>query len=444
MILWILRIVERRGSAPPELRMKKRNYLTVQYYIAREFLFSFIVSFLFFFIIFFINQLLYMAEEILSKKAPVFEVIKLVFFAMPAIIAMSFPFGSLVGSVMATGRLASDNELLVMRASGIPRSAIFIPFMILGLVFSGISFVMNDYFLPLGTINYLKIYRKLITSSPALELKPYMVKRYQNTVIITGDINDNRIQDIVIFDKNEDGMDRVITAKSAVLVDQGDIQGIITLLMEDIFMQEFNPSKPDRFEYTNAIKMEYNILLTKFTNMSASVGPNEMSSLDVKKIIGQKQALLNERKNVNVISIQDQNSDFSSQYISVSNLFTNIDNRKEIMSASFKKLILANSKIIKDITLDLYKLEYYKKFSIPFGAICFIFLSFPVGIRVKKNGRSVGFAFGLLVSVLYWAMLLGGQSLGVRIGFSPFLSIWAPNLIVLLVGIPLLLSGKGR
>ncbi|HPG87840.1 MAG TPA: LptF/LptG family permease, partial [Spirochaetales bacterium] len=146
---------------------------TLWLYVAKEFLLSFIVSFLFFFIIFFINQLLLMAEDILSKKAPVVDVIKLVVYATPAIIAMSFPFGSLVGALMAAGRLSSDNELLVMRASGVSRPAMMTPFVALGVVFSLISFVTNDYFLPLGTINYGKLYRKLITTAPALELKPY-------------------------------------------------------------------------------------------------------------------------------------------------------------------------------------------------------------------------------------------------------------------------------
>jgi lipopolysaccharide export system permease protein len=66
-----------------------------------------------------------MAEDILSRKAAFVDVFQLVVFAMPAIIAMSFPFGSLVGALMAASRMASDNEILVMRASGVPRSRIF-------------------------------------------------------------------------------------------------------------------------------------------------------------------------------------------------------------------------------------------------------------------------------------------------------------------------------
>ncbi len=49
----------------------------------------------------------------------------------------------------------------------------------------------------------------------------------------------------------------------------------------------------------------------------------------------------------------------------------------------------------------------------------------------------MGFGVGILVSVLYWALLLGGQTLGTRLGWSPFWSTWAPNAVVLLVGLAL-------
>ena len=89
-------------------------------YVLAEFLFSFLVSFLFFFFIFFINQLLVMAEEIFSKKVPFWDVLLFVLYSLPAILALSFPFGALLGALMAVGRFSSDNELLAMRACGLP------------------------------------------------------------------------------------------------------------------------------------------------------------------------------------------------------------------------------------------------------------------------------------------------------------------------------------
>jgi lipopolysaccharide export system permease protein len=85
----------------------------------------------------------------------------------------------------------------------------------------------------------------------------------------------------------------------------------------------------------------------------------------------------------------------------------------------------------------LYLLEFYKKFSIPFGAFSFIFLAVSLGLMAKKSGQTVGFIFGLLISVVYWALLLGGQTVGMRMGASPFWSMWLPNVLALSVGLVL-------
>jgi lipopolysaccharide export system permease protein len=83
----------------------------------------------------------------------------------------------------------------------------------------------------------------------------------------------------------------------------------------------------------------------------------------------------------------------------------------------------------------IYRLEYYKKFSIPFGALSFVFLAVSLGLLAKKSGQTVGFIFGLLISVLYWALLLGGQTMGMRLGHSPFWSMWFPNILAITVGV---------
>ena len=185
-----------------------RSFRKISFYVAREFIFSFFVAFLFFFFIFFVNQLLVMAEEIFSKKVPIWDVVLLVVYSLPAIVALSFPFGALVGSLMTVGALSSNNEVLAFQASGIPLRRLFAPLVVLGMVFSVISFITNDYFLPLGNIRLGRLYRKIIYTNPGIELKPYSVKKYEDTLIVTGDIEGNTMQNIVIIDKTAEGRDR--------------------------------------------------------------------------------------------------------------------------------------------------------------------------------------------------------------------------------------------
>ncbi|MBA7584467.1 hypothetical protein ES708_26422 [subsurface metagenome] len=126
------------------------GFRRIDLYILNEFLISFVVAFLFFFCTFFINQLLVLAEEIFSKKVPFWDVVQFIVFSLPSILALSLPFGALVGSLMAMGRFASDNEILAFRTSGVARYRILTPLLAAGVLLFLVSFVMNDYFLPLG------------------------------------------------------------------------------------------------------------------------------------------------------------------------------------------------------------------------------------------------------------------------------------------------------
>ena len=48
----------------------------------------------------------------------------------------------------------------------------------------------------------------------------------------------------------------------------------------------------------------------------------------------------------------------------------------------------------------------------------------------KKNGQTVGLIIGILVCVLYWAMMIMGQIFAARTGWSGFWTMWAPNLLI--------------
>lgn len=417
-----------------------RRYRTLWGYIAREFLISFAVAFSFFFVVFFINQLLLMAEDILSRKAAAGDVARLVVFAMPAIIAMSFPFGSLVGALMAAGRLASDAELLVMRASGISRRAIMAPFAALGLAFSLVSFAMNDYFLPLGTINYAKLYRRMVSASPALELGPYAVKRYRDTVIVTGPVEGDDIRDLVILDSAPGGGSRVISASRARLSDRGDASGTILLSLEGVFVQESSPAKPERFEYSEASRMDYHIALASFADFGSGIGPREMSSRDLLKEIRVKEAALASRLEGRAEELRAKETELMAAYEAAALRPDGLYQAMARLSALADAYRALEGRPLRDRSLDIYRLEYYKKFSIPAGALAFVFLAFPLGARARKSGRGVGFGVGLLVSLAYWGLLIGGQTLGLRSRISPFWAMWAPNALVIAAALPFLLS----
>jgi lipopolysaccharide export system permease protein len=109
-------------------------------------------------------------------------------------------------------------------------------------------------------------------------------------------------------------------------------------------------------------------------------------------------------------------------------------NRRTNQFSAFQREVRMLEDTRKDRSLSLYWLEFYKKFSVPFGAFSFVFLAVALGLLAKKSGQTVGFLFGLIISVIYWVLLFGGQTMGIRMGTSPFWSMWTPNIMALTAG----------
>jgi lipopolysaccharide export system permease protein len=409
----------------------RRVSSTIFKYLVSETLFSFLVAFLFFFFIFFVNQLLLLAQEILTKKVPFLQVALLVLYAIPSIIAMSAPFASLVGTLMTIGRLTSDNEILVMLSSGLPYRNIFIPTIIVGIFIFLISFYANDVLLPMGTIQFSRLWRQILVSTPALELESNSVKRFKDTVVVTGNVAGSSIDNILILDKTSDGERRLIMATNAELKDAGR-QGL-SLDLENAFVQSSKEVSRRDYDYASASFLRYWVPQEDMIQAVSSITPSQMSSIDVFREIRVKEQNLAQR-------INDRNRQTMSQALSLEAILRrgpNRDawNRRTNQAASFLREYQITADIKKDRSLSIYWLEFYKKFSIPFGAFSFVFLAVPLGLLAKKSGQTVGFIFGLLIAVLYWAMLIGGQTMGTRLGYSPFWCMWLPNILAISIGL---------
>jgi lipopolysaccharide export system permease protein len=332
---------------------------------------------------------------------------------------------------MTIGRLASDNEALVMLSSGLSYKNIFIPSLFMGIVISLASFFTNDVLMPAGNLQYRKLYRQILISTPALELGSNSVKRYKDTVIITGNVLGNAIDNIFILDKTADGERRLIMAKNAQLRDAGK-EGL-SLDLTNAFIQSSKEIAKFDYDYASSNFLRYWVSQDDLIQSTVSISPREMSSVDVYKEIVSKR-----------IALQAQ---LDAQYNKVLKQALSLEeslregpssaawNRRGTVQAEFSREYGIAADIKKNRELSQYLLEFYKKFSQPFGALAFVFLAIPLGLFAKKSGQIVGFMVGLVISVIYWVLLFGGLSLGQRAGYSPFWTMWFPDMLTMGIGL---------
>ncbi|MBQ0166160.1 MAG: LptF/LptG family permease [Treponema sp.] len=364
--------------------MKKIARRTFTRYIYRELLLYFSVCFLFFFLVFFVNQILLTIEDLLKQHVPISGIIKLITYSLPAIIAQSAPFATLVGFLMCLGRMVTDNEILILRATGHSYSFILIPAIVLGLIISIASFYVNDYLLPLGNVQYNRLYQEILFSDPSVTIESNSIKRTKDTILVIGDVEDNVVSDLLMFNTDSKGNRRIIISGETVISAPEDPSILMQLDLGHPVTVFLDSNKKESFDYLNSDKAVMNVFTSQLFVSSGGDNPREMTSGDLKKLIDEMR----------------EQGKVSKQY------------------------------------LNIYELEYYKKFSMPFGSLFFALLAIPLAIIFgKRNGQTIGLIIGILLSVLYWAMMIMGQTLGIRNGLNGFWTMWLPDILIGVLGL---------
>lgn len=364
------------------LKFKRRAYKDYKLlrYVVKQLLVYFFVMYLFFFLIFFVNQIMLFMKQLLGKRIPVADAMKLMFYSLPFVIAQSAPFATLTGFLMCLGRMNTDNEILIFKASGCHLGRLLLrPILILGVLISIFSFFVNDYLLPLGTSKTREQLRKSIASNPTMEVEPQSVKRLNETSVIFGNVNDKDVSDLVLFDYDDSGNQRFIIAGKT-HVDSGSYKGVsMRFDMNDATVIVLDKKGVGNFDILKSKTMSLHLFESTVFSFDRRLSPSELTSFDLGKKI--------------------------------------------------RKMKKEPGRDKREINMNV--LEYNKKFSLPFGSFFFAFLAMPLALLFGKvNGQTIGLVVGIFISFLYWAMMTVGIQLGYRNGWNGFVLMWLPNALV--------------
>ena len=419
------------------MRRKASTFGILHRYVLREFLLSFLVAFLFFFFIFFINQLLLLAQKILLKQVDFGSMVLLVSLAIPQILLYTLPFSSLTAASMVIGDLASKNEILAIRSAGISLREIFIPIILLSLIFSGLTFSVADVFLPYSSQRYKTLYAELLRDLPTMELDPYSVNKVGDKILVTGEVKDDTISDLVLFDISNQSDSKVISATSGT-VELVDLDRYIYRLelKEPVVLQTDNLSI-EEFSLAHAAQMTYYLdfsdQITRFTDVT----PSQLSTRDLLAAIAIRKTEVDKESDKVQASIAALHARMAAVIRSVESGQAENADFKELLGIE-QELIQASNQRIVNFYLQYYRAEMHKKFALSAGCFFLVFITFPLSFFRMKHGRLFGFGLSMFVACIYWFLLFFAQTKILDISFSPGFLIWAPNAFMFGIALALL------
>lgn len=415
-------------------RRSVSSYQILRGYVLREFLLSLLVAFLFFFFIFFINQILLFAQRILLKNVSITSVLQLVGLSIPQILLYTIPFSTLSAASMTIGDLSARNELLAFRAAGISLWRMFEPIALMGIILAVGTFLIADIVLPYSHQRFKTLYTELLRDLPTLEIDSFAVNKIGDIVLVTGQVNDDGIESLVLFDTSNRSQNQVISATggSVALVDVNsylyrlDLSNPIVLQTDSGSLEEFSLASADSLTYY----LDFSSQLSRFTDVT----PSQLSSRDLLRMIATRKIDLQRDKDkiTEAISYLERER---------AEILADKNNPERLDEIQLEIENLKNQKII-NFYLQYYRAELHKKIALSASCFFLVFITFPLSFLKLKHGRLFGFALSLIVASAYWFLLFFAQTQILDYAVNPGFLMWAPNAIV--VGVSALLLIRAR
>ncbi len=394
------------------------------------------------------------ADKLIGKGLDTIVIVKLVTYNLAWMLVLVVPMAVLVSTLMAFGSLAQNNEIAVLKASGMSLYKMLIPPLLGSIVIAGLLVMFNNYVYP-DANHAAKILRDdIVRKKPTLSLVPGVFSHeIPNKSILARSINrkTNELEDLTIYDKSDSRNISVVTAKNGKL----HFSKNKSKLVLDLYNGEIHTSNMYNYKTYRKIIFKRHRIVMDASQFSFNTSSNnrrsnrELSASTMLKLVDSLETLRTKYNNELTEKIETHllaNAIASnSNYVKKSKRYIYLRVGDKIKAA--KGSIRSSGRRLQSntISIDNYWVEIHKKYSIPVACILFILVGAPLGTMTRKGGFGVAAGISLAFFLMYWAFLMSGEKLSDRGLLSPFWGTWSANVILLFLGSYLTFkSGKER
>lgn len=320
-------------------------------------------------------------KDFLSKNAPVSEIISIYY--VNFFIYYGNMFTSLIVFITViwfTSKMAQDSEIIPMLFSGKPFYRILYPYLLGALVITGFSLLLTHYLVPISNKSRLAFEDKYYRYG--LHVSNFIAEFPDNTIVYYDryDSEDSSVYNLHVEKWNENKqLEKYLQASSA----------------------KYNPAQSTWH-------------LNNYFIRTISMNVNE--------------------KGETIPDILDQGIQKDTTFAFTMQDIARRDNNSEAMTYGQLKRFIRSEKQKGNPNYVMYEIELYQRTSLPFAAFILTLIGFTVSYQKKRGGIGLNIAIGLAFAFIYIFSMKVTTVAAMNVGFSPFLSVWAPNILFLIIG----------
>ncbi len=416
-------------------------------YILRNHIAPFTFSVLTLMCVFLLQFLMKFADRLVGKGLDTWIITKLVVFNLSWMLVLVVPMASLVATLMAFGNLSQNNEVTIMKSSGASLYKMMISPFITSIVVAYLLFVFNNDVLPDANHQAKILMGDISRKKPTLSLEPgFFSQEVSNYAILVREIDEttNKLSQVIIYDYTNPSKINVVTAREGYIYFSPDQSKLIMDLKEgEIHESDVKSSGMYRKIVFERHRIAMNADRFSFQQSASGIrGERELSieamELIVDSLDKQRVKYLNGlQKKTNRYFFMDSTARQTIPTLNTPQTEKLIYVRVLDKIKSAKNVVLSNYRRVEwsEREIEKYEVEIYKKYALPVACIVFVLIGAPLGIMVRNGGFGAAASISLSFFLLYWAFLIGGEKLAERDFFSPFIGMWAANILLFIMGI---------
>lgn len=349
----------------------------LSYYIIREIASLFLLGITVFTLILLMGRLIKLTEMVVSRGVPFTDVARMIMYLMPSFLVFTIPMAFLLAVLLAFGRLSADNEITIIKASGVSLVQIMPPVLLCALVAAVMALSASMIGVPWGNSAFKELSFKVLKQNASATIREKVFWDEIPGVILYTDQYDDQMQilkGVVIHDGRNPGRPMTIFAR------QGTVTG-------GTGRQALRLSLADGSIHAAGKGDEYRLI--QFGEYIMSVGGE-----------GGGAGIARNELDMDISELQRQ----------IGNPATAPRTRLKMLS------------------------ELHSRFAFPFASLVFAFIAVPLGIQNRRSGKSAGFSVSIGILLAYYLMLSVVRTLAERGGIPPAIALWLPNMVFLGIG----------
>lgn len=468
-------------------------------YIFKEILVPFLTWLVFFTTLLTSVVLKDIVGELLGKGISLFSVLEYLGYLVLEKLTETVPMACLISGIMAAGRLSGDSEITAMRSAGISFPRIYAVYIAFGFCAMFVVGLLNLYIGPWSARareNFereLKTYHSLSLVRPGrflgradmglskkgqdiyagskdgailrevqirewfndLDLKTSEKVYLKNFTIPIGDgfltqILHAQTGELINRKAADGSLQKVIRLRKGFLIELDDKQKQYELTNFQAGYMDYvipPPAKtlgrlnvsPDNYSFTELLAFLTKLEKGGNTVDLCAIHPDCESLGDIK--LGESVTQSADGRNLLVLPAE---SDLEAMFQRESNwLMLNAGRMGKPGGPTDQEvqvrvqLMMMLQGFVKDTkkTRLKFEVEVHKRLATPVACLLFFFVSFPLGLVVKRSGRGMSFALAGFVFLVYYSSLLTGLGYAYKGNVPAPVGAWLPDLVVAAMGI---------